>query len=240
MTLKSEVNAATLAMSFLTVLPVPNTATLAPGALGRATAYFPVAGYLIGGFVGLTLLLPIDVGVAAALALGLWWALTGWLHFDGLVDSADALLAPVSAQDRAAIFKDVHVGAFGLGTAVITALIMWSALASELTPWAPLVAAVIARTVVLWPMWAFPTLEQDSLGGQASNFRPSRALIAIAIAAPTLLVPGAWLAWLVAVPMTALVAWWAARRLQGRLSGDVYGLLITMAEGIVVVTFTFI
>ncbi|MBW8172297.1 adenosylcobinamide-GDP ribazoletransferase [Ornithinimicrobium sp. Arc0846-15] len=239
MNLRSEVSAVGLALSFLTVLPVPSKPLLESGALARATAYFPVAGYAVGALVSLVLLLPTDAGVSAALAIAAWWALTGWLHFDGLVDSADALQAPVSTDKRADILKDVHVGAFALGTSLVTMLVMWSALAAGVTPWAPLVAAAVARALVLVPMRLYPTLEQDSLGGQARTLGWGRVAAGLAIAAPTLLVPGAWLGWLLAGGATALVTWWAAGRLAGRLSGDIYGLLITTAEVSVLVAFAF-
>ena len=226
---KQEFKALHLALAFLTTLPLPHIRDVQPGDFARASAYYPLAGYAVGGLVAglLYLNVPLPPGVVAALGVGLWLGLTGMLHFDGLVDSADALFAMKSPEQRLDILKDVHVGAFGLATGVLALLLLWSLLGAGLPWYAPLVAAVVARMVVLMPMNAYPAARQESLGAQS---RQGRWGLAFLFALPALLLPHAWLAALVALLGVTLVAAWAARRLGGGLSGDVYGLLIVVAE----------
>lgn len=225
----SEWRALHLALTFLTTLPLPHVREVREGDFARASAYYPLAGYAVGGLVSLLLWLPLPLpdGVRGALALACWLALTGLLHFDGLVDSADALFAMKSPQQRLEILKDVHVGAFGLATGVLVLLTLWSLLAAPLPFFAPLVAAVVARTALLLPMNLYPAARQESLGARS---REGRWGVAFLLALPTLLLPDAWLAWLVALVTAFLVAWWASRRLGGGLSGDIYGLIVTMTE----------
>lgn len=226
-----EWRATHLALAFLTVLPLPGVGQVPPGRPARASAYYPLAGYVVGGLASLVLLLPIDPGLRAALALSLWWGLTGLLHLDGLIDSADALLAPVPVARRLEILRDVHVGAFGVVVAVLATLLTWTALVGTDSVLAPLIAAVLARSLVLIPMQLWPAARPEGLGVGAHAARRSwRWLLAVALAAPTLLLPGAWAAWIGAAVAVALVAPWAARRLGGGLTGDTYGLLIVVGE----------
>jgi adenosylcobinamide-GDP ribazoletransferase len=116
------------------------------------------------------------VGACLGLALGgVWWlairawtspaaaavvvvadlAITGLLHFDGLVDSADGLLPPLAPARRLEVMADPHVGAFGAVAAGAVLLVRWASLAS-LRPGVLLLAglwclsrtamAIVART----------------------------------------------------------------------------------------------
>ena len=113
------------AVAFLTVFP------------GRkhidrsALIWFPlvgaVLGVLLGGiWYGADLLWP--PGVAAALVVGADIAGTGTLHMDGLVDSADGLLPPMSRQRRLSVMSDPHAGAFGLVAVVAVLMVRFGAL----------------------------------------------------------------------------------------------------------------
>ena len=234
--LQRSLDAAHLALTFLTTLPLPHVREVRDGYFGRASAFYPLAGYAVGGLVTLTLWLPLALpdGVRAALALavGVWLAVTGMLHFDGLVDSADALFAMKSPERRLEILRDVHVGAFGLATGVLALLTLWSLLAAGLPLYAPLVAAVTARLLVLLPMNLYPAAREESLGARS---REGRFLPALLLALPALLLPGGWIAALAALAGMVLAARFAAGRLGGGrlgggLSGDVYGLLIVTGE----------
>lgn len=226
---RDQLRAAHLALSFLTTLPLPHIKKLEEGDFARASAYYPLAGYAVGGLAALLLWLPLPLpdGVRAALALGAWLALTGMLHFDGLVDSADALFAMKSPQQRLEILKDVHVGAFGLATGVLYLLTLWSLLSAPIPAFAVVVAAVVARTALLLPMNLYPAARQESLGARS---REGRWGVALLLALPTLLLPQAWAAWLVGLMAALLTARFAASRLGGGLSGDIYGMIVTVTE----------
>ena len=76
-------------------------------------------------------------------------AVTGMLHFDGLVDSADGLLAPMAPDRRLAVMADPGVGAFGLAVGGTVLLVRWVAL-SSLRPGILLVAGLwcLSRTAM--------------------------------------------------------------------------------------------
>ncbi len=217
------------ALSFLTVLPIPAPRDFRPDDLRRATLHYPLAGYVVGGTVAGVLWVPVALpaGVRAALALAAWLVVTGMLHLDGLLDSADALLAPVSAERRLEILRDVRVGAFGVGVGGCTLLLLWSELAAAIPWWSPVISAVVARFAVTGPLGVFPAARADGLGAAA---RGGPWWWGAAYVAPLLLLPRAWLALLSTLGIAWVGAWWAARRLGGRLTGDVIGALLMLAE----------
>ena len=221
-----------LALTFLTTLPLPHILEIRDGDFARASGFYPLAGWAVGGLTALVLWLPLPIpaGVQAALALTCWLAATGLLHFDGLVDTADAVFAMKSPERRLEILRDVHVGAFGLATGGLALLIWWSLLGSA-RPAEVLLAAVTARTVLLAPMNLFPAARVDSLGARS---REGRWGVALLLASPLLLLPIA-LPHLLAALATALVAAllvarFCASRLGGGINGDVYGACVVCAE----------
>ncbi len=222
-----------LAHTFLTTLPLPHVGDVKPGEFRHASGYYPAVGWTLGVLLVVTQLLisSLPAGVGAALVLAVWLGLTGMLHFDGLVDCGDALLAAKPVQKRLEILSDVHMGAFGLGVGVVHLLLKWSALSSLPGSWLPLlVAPVLARAALLLPMNLFPAARAESLGAvsREGNWRIG-FLIALpaALIAPKLAV--------IAVVAALLVAWWCSRRLNGGISGDVYGAIVEITETAVLV-----
>jgi adenosylcobinamide-GDP ribazoletransferase len=126
------------ALAFLT--PLGGPATPSPGAL----AWFPVVGAGLGLALGgiwwaADRLWPAAVAAAVVVVADL--ALTGMLHLDGLVDSADGLLPPLDADRRLDVMADPATGAFGVGAAVAVLLLRWASLAA-LSPSPALLAAL--------------------------------------------------------------------------------------------------
>ncbi len=221
-----------LAHTFLTTLPLPHVGEVKDGEFSHASGYYPAVGWTLG-----VLLCAISWwtrgvpgGVHAALVLAGWLALTGMLHFDGLVDSGDALLAAKSPERRLEILGDVHIGAFGLAVGVMQLLLKWTALEAQPNLIPLLVAPVLARAALLIPMNLFPSARDESLGARA---REGNWGIGLLIAAPAaLLAPQLAV---VAVIAAVLVALYASRRLNGGISGDIYGAIVEITEVVVLV-----
>ena len=114
------------ALSFLT--PLGNAATPDP----RTFSWFPVAGALLGLTLGLWWWLAEELTgplLAAALVVVADLALTGALHFDGLVDSADGLLPHLPRERRLAVMAEPAAGAFGVAAGGAALLLRTAALA---------------------------------------------------------------------------------------------------------------
>jgi adenosylcobinamide-GDP ribazoletransferase len=127
------------AVAFLT--PVGGAATVAPSDL----AWFPVVGAAIGLALGGIWWVADRLWaapVAAAVVVAADLALTGMLHLDGLIDSADGLVPPFADPARRLdVMADPAAGAFGVGAAVTVVLLRWAALAA-LAPSAVLLGAL--------------------------------------------------------------------------------------------------
>lgn len=116
------------ALAFLTPLGGPARPT--PAAL----AWFPVVGAAMGFWLGGVWWIADRFwtnAVAAAVVIAADLAVTGMLHFDGLVDSADGLLPPLDGPARRLeVMADPATGAFGVGVGAGVLLLRWASLAS--------------------------------------------------------------------------------------------------------------
>ena len=107
------------AVIFYTVFPLPSTWI---NSWTRVARWSSLIGLIIGVILALSSLLLRYWGfselICAAIVTVLWIAVTGGLHLDGAMDTADGL-AVTDPQRRLAVMKDSTTGAFGAITAVI-------------------------------------------------------------------------------------------------------------------------
>jgi len=219
------------ALGFLTVVGGP-----APPD-DRAPAWFGVVGAVVGLAVGASWWVAGELWpplLAAVIAVGVDAALTGFLHLDGLADSADGLLPPVDRARRLAIMAAPDVGAFGVAALVVVLVARVAALAA-LSPDVALVAGLwaasrsgMALTMALVPYARVGGLA-DGFSGRSATPAAVTALAALAVVVAAL---GGW-----AGPATALatVAGFAAvvalaARKVGGYTGDVLGAAGVVAE----------
>ena len=216
-----------LAHTFLTTLPFPHVGEIRDGEFAKASGYYPAVGWTLGILLAVAAWLTSSLpsGVGAALVLALWLGLTGMLHFDGLVDASDAVLATKTPLERLKILSDVHIGAFGLAVGVMQLLTKWSALNAHPNFLAIITTPVLARAALLIPTNIFPAARVESLGARA---REGNWQVGLLIAAPAILLnpKGA----IVAVITALVVSSFAARRLGGGIGGDVYGSVVELCE----------
>jgi adenosylcobinamide-GDP ribazoletransferase len=120
------------AIAFYTCIPIPTSATLDFQGIARLA---PLVGLLIGAILGIVdlglQLLGMSIWVRSGLIVALWLGLTGGLHLDGAIDTADGL-AVTNPQRRLDVMAESTTGAFGAMTAVIILLLKTIALAEIL------------------------------------------------------------------------------------------------------------
>ena len=211
-----------LALGLLTVFPLaPREAS--PEDFRRSTLFFPLAGYALGLPLSLLALLPLPEGFLAALLLACLLLLTGFLHLDGLLDAADALLGARPRAERLRILKDPHLGPFAFGVGGLYLLLLWQALALVRDPLFLLFLPGFARFAILPFLNRYPLLHQ----GMAGLIRGGPVWGAFLLALPfPLLYP--WSA-LLTLFTAYLVARFALARLGG-INGDVLGAMIALGE----------
>ncbi len=180
---------------------------------------------------------PLLAQVALTLVLALW--LSGGLHTDGAMDTADGL----GAGDRLLeAMDDSRVGASGAQALAVLLLLRAAALAC-LGSWAPLAliwAAVWGRMAPLVAMARFPYLRPAGTAGfhrrhwsgLRRELRPSLVLLALLLPLSAGWVPASMLAALLLGALPALlVPLWLGRRLGGH-SGDSYGACVEWSESL--------
>ncbi len=237
-----------VALAFLTTLPLPHLPAEAfLSGRGRAFAWYPAVGLLLGlllaGTAGLLGFANLSLSVKAGLLLLAWTLLSGGLHLDGVMDSCDALFAPVSVERRLAILKDVHAGAFGVIGLFFVLGLKWTLLAELLGQsggWlALLLAPVWGRWMLVWAIWRFPYARTEESLGRTMTAGLSRreVLLATLFALIVQSVVGFWNPWLfvavLSLPLGHLLAHWVAGKLGGGLTGDIYGFLCEVTEVLV-------
>lgn len=230
------------ALRFLTRIPLPGRLASPWERFGAALPWFPFAGLIVG-----ALLASLDVLARAwlapltssALVVVAWLLLTGALHADGLMDTCDAVFAPVSPERRLEIMRDTAVGAFGVAGFVCVVLLKVSALASmapEVRTAALLAAPVIGRWALVGSATLFAYGRVEGLGSplKAAATGPTflvasalPALLAIGLFAP---LAGGLMLGLCGLTMLGLGVWFT-RRLPG-LTGDTYGAICELVEAV--------
>lgn len=235
----------TAAIRLLTVLPVGRRDG------DRAARFFTAVGWLyaalalgiasgavfIGRADGMSSLL------VAALIVAAWALLSGFLHLDGLADSADGFGVRGDAERRLAVMRDSSIGAFGVAAIVLVVVIQvcaaavivdsgsWWALAA-----APIIGRLGAALALLFRAPARPDGLAVRFGGRAGV--TDVALLAIPLVPLFAIPPALWAPRLAAVAAGAVVAvavpGFFARRFGG-ITGDVLGATVVLTETFVLV-----
>lgn len=232
------------AIVFYTSLPIPQQFPLAFHGVAR---WIVAVGWVVGGLTALW-----DWGLAAigmpdlvraVLDIGMWVALTGGLHLDGAMDTADGL-AVMDPERRLTVMADSRTGAFGVMAALFLVTLKIAALAS-LTHhrWiCILLAAGWGRWGQLLAIVQYPYLKAVGKGAMHKAAIQSRwevlpSLIAMlglgasVMAQFSLVLPAIGLS-LGGMAISAIVGAWFYFKLGGH-TGDTYGATVEWTEAFV-------
>ncbi len=105
-----------IAVQFLTRLPVPRSLNSSEADIGKAAAFFPLVGLIVGGaaaavFIGTQKVLPLQAAVLCAVAFAAF--LTNGFHEDGLADSFDGFGGGWTKDRVLEIMRDSRIGTYG-------------------------------------------------------------------------------------------------------------------------------
>ncbi|MHB1135488.1 MAG: adenosylcobinamide-GDP ribazoletransferase [Coriobacteriia bacterium] len=237
------------AVRLLTVIPVGHREGVRP------LRFFPLVGWLYAGlWLGLawgTRALGADVGMQALLSAALMvpasGLLSGFLHWDGLADCADAIGVRGDSARALAVMRSSTIGAFGVAAIVFFALTEVVAIAAILESgswWGLAAAPVLGRMGATLALGLRQPARPDGLGARYSSRLSVAGLAAAAIPVLPLLGwrAGSYAALAVATAVGLLVAFLApgpfVRRLGG-VTGDVAGATILITETAVLVIAAF-
>ncbi|HTX69781.1 MAG TPA: adenosylcobinamide-GDP ribazoletransferase [Thermoleophilia bacterium] len=240
----------TLAVTFLTGIPLKVEGEVSPADLWGSMGWYPLVGLAMGFaawvvYAGMASFLP---GlVASALVVILLELLTRGLHLDGLMDTADGVLSGAPRERALEIMKDHNVGAMGVAAAVLLLVLKVAALGAlaRADAAAPLIAGLCAaRALPALDVYAWPYARPAGTGEaftrehtpQPLQLAGALLVAGIVVAGLASLVTGATGSWYGGVVVAAVAMGVAlgvqalvARKLGG-LTGDVYGMGIELAE----------
>jgi adenosylcobinamide-GDP ribazoletransferase len=226
------------ALAFLTRLPTPRLDFADRNNQGRALAWYPAVGALIGGllslglFLGQALVLP--PLLLAALLLALWVWISGALHLDGLADCADAWAGGHADRERTLrILKDPAAGPMGVVAVVLVLLLKFAALASLADgAWAWLwLAPMLGRAAAVGLFLSTAYVRAGGLGAALVEAPRRAAMLALATSAALALLAG-WTGLAMLAAALAVFLRWRAECIArlGGFTGDAAGSLIERVE----------
>ena len=236
---------ASFALSFLTICPTPRIKVV-PRVVSSSIAAFPVVGALLGiilGLIGILCERFLAPGPTAVIIIACGTFVTGGLHFDGLMDTADGVLGVRTVERRLEVMRDSRVGAFGVLAGVLALLGQYACLGT-LADLNLLEALAVAIGLSRWAMTVaiitFPPARPDGLGAMFHPDVPRKSfvfatVVAIAIGF-TLGSPGIIVVLGTGIA-TAACGWFFQSRLGG-LTGDTYGAIAVITETLVLYAFS--
>ncbi|WP_017295292.1 adenosylcobinamide-GDP ribazoletransferase [Geminocystis herdmanii] len=233
------------AILFYTIIPLPS---FLPINFSKIAVWLPWVGCLLGSILGLIAYVLNILGFSpllqGVLIVALWIYITGGLHLDGVMDTADGL-AVTNPEKRLTVMTDSHTGAYGVMAGIIVILLK--------------VASVMAITENLgfylvfcasWARWGqfmsivlYPYLKVEGKGAflKKSLNLPFDIIFTSLFIIPLLLIEYFWLKsslqliiieTLTGIISSLLVGWWFYRQLKGH-TGDTYGATVEWSEALI-------
>lgn len=240
------------AVVFYTSIPLPNRWQLD---FSRIARWAPLIGILIGLLISILDFGLGQIGVPnltrSALVVAIWIALTGGLHLDGAMDTADGL-AILDSERRLEVMADSVSGAFGVMAALVIILLKTCAL-SDLTTDRYFILILAAS----WGRWAqvlaiglYPYLKAEGKGAfhKQGMEVPQDILLGVGLLVS---ISALWLVWDVTrwwLPVIttvggSVISWltgaWFHHKLGGH-TGDTYGATVEWTETLILCLLTFV
>jgi adenosylcobinamide-GDP ribazoletransferase len=238
------------AIVFYTTIPLPSHWPLS---FERIARWAPIVGLGLGAVLGLIdqilNYLGFPIPVRSGLIVAFWLKLTGGLHLDGVVDTADGL-AVTDPTRRLAVMQDSVTGAFGVMAAIVVLGLKTLAL-SQISRDRGLILMIAAG----WGRWGqvgaiafYPYLKPTGKGAfHKQQIKLPEDLLWGLIT--LLMITGVWIGfhqqkWLLGAEsvimgsITALgLGFWFYRRLGGQ-TGDTYGAVVEWTEALILCSLT--
>ena len=240
-------NSFLVGLQFLTRIRIVRQTVWTAEDFGRSTRFFPLVGLVLGICYALAAWILVSAlgmrALTAALLLILPLLLTGGLHADGFMDTADGVFSGRERERKLEIMKDSRVGSFGV-VAFVLLMFLQFALLLDMSP--PLlvpvffVMPIIGRMAMVLAVSCFPYARADGMGKTFADMADRGTVAIAAVTTSVLVIPIgllATLALVLGVVFTLLFCRWITAILGG-VTGDVYGAATVLTETIVLAVFS--
>jgi len=228
-----------VAVQFLTRIPVPRSLNSTESDIGKAAAFFPLVGVIVGGaaalvFVALQRILPLSAAVLCAVGFATF--LTNAFHEDGLADSFDGFGGGWTKDRTLEIMRDSRIGTYG-SLALIFLIFGKVMFLSALPPGQIWRWLIVGHTAARWttlPLCVW--LPYARAEGQGKLVAKQVGALEVIIGTFTLLIVSAILPWQVALAgflvsglVTVGTGLYYRARIQG-ITGDCLGATNQLTE----------
>lgn len=228
-----------VALQFLTMIPVTINRAVESRDIAKSMAYFPLIGLLIGGLTAAvyTLLTPILAGpVCDLIAVAFMIIITGNMHGDGLMDSADGLFSGRPRERMLEIMRDSCVGSHGVIAGILMILARF-VLLGQIAPEFKWQALVLMPAIGRWAqVYCAALYDYARTGGGTGGFTEYVGIREISWASLTVLIPAILLLQMNSVILvvsvlagTAALGRYMSRKIGG-VTGDTLGAINELAE----------
>ncbi len=175
--MKKLYNSALIAFSMYSKIPMPQCQWTEEN-MAYAMCFLPLIGVVIGGLTWLFGVFGMQIGLTPALytvvLMLIPWLITGGIHLDGLLDTADAMSSWQERERRLEILKDSHAGAFAIISCVVYFFFYYGIYSQITLRVFPILAAsfVLSRTLSGLAVIVFPKAKKT--GSVSAIARGSR------------------------------------------------------------------
>ena len=234
------------AFRFLTIIPLPWMAENDSECFPDSVKYFGVVGLCIGifGSILVYLLSALLPSILLCSILLLYFSLiSGFLHLDGVADTADGFFSSRPKEKILAIMKDSRTGAMGVIALIFLLLIKFCALVSlpvEKLPVAALLVPLSGRCAIVYTMSFLPYAREN--GGLGKMFYATDTSVNIFVTAVIFIFTGIVINFSLAISLlcalvvvTVVFGIWC-KRMIGGITGDTLGAICEIIETSAAVT----
>lgn len=241
------------ALQFLTRFQLVNQSECDNRTFGRSVRFFVLAGVVAGSVLAMMAIITagwLPGTVRSALLLVVSVGVTGGLHCDGLMDTADGVLSGRSRERMLEIMKDSRVGAFGVIAIALLFILKWSLLYDMpdlLLPYSLVSMMAIARLAMTFSILFFPYARSEGMGKAFAEYAGKSAMLTAILTQIGVLLTFYFLGGFFTVYITLaatvgalcfafLLGRWFTRLLGG-LTGDTYGAITELCEVLTLMVF---
>ena len=231
-----------VAFSMYSKIPVPQIEWKKDN-MRFALCYFPLVGAVTGLKVWLWSLISGYLGVGTVLSTAVFVlipvAVSGGIHLDGLLDTADALSSWQTRERRLEILKDSHAGAFAIIVCCsyfLAAFAVWSEADAGSVQILTL-GFVLSRALSGFGICTFPCAKNTGLAATFANAADrKKARVCLLLEAAACMAAMIWLDWRrgIAAAAAAVIVCALCRRMAlkkfGGITGDIQGFFLQVCE----------
>jgi adenosylcobinamide-GDP ribazoletransferase len=231
-----------LCLQSATIVPTVQLRDVSNEEVRESVVFWPLMGFLLGliayGTQWVSVrYLHLSTLLSSVLAMTVYVVLTGGLHVDGVMDTADAIGSRKPRDIALDIMKDSRVGAMGVMVCVLMLMVRIVAVSdAPVTDFRPfLVVPTLSRLGMVWSIQLAPAARPDGLGAYFARKIPYASTVAASVyglGLCVLVIGGLEPLMRVLVTMAMLsLAFirWMIRKFGG-MTGDTYGALNEILE----------